>query len=127
MKLCVADLELQPAFPVDGLGRILGTGRVRTVAAGNAIMVLTGAALLGLFYFRSLYEQVILHYRAITAGLSQLPLALALIATAAPPPRSSPGTVPRRSSAPGRSCSPAGSSASAGTGNGLSHHGQDHW
>lgn len=58
----------------------MGLLRVRTVAAGNAIMVLTGAALLGLFYFLSLYEQVILHYGAITAGLSQLPFALALIA-----------------------------------------------
>ena len=55
---------------------------VRTVAAGNAIMVLTGAALLGLFYFLSLYVQVILHYGAITAWLSQLPLALALITAA---------------------------------------------
>lgn len=60
----------------------MGLLRVRTVAAGNAIMVLTGAALLGLFYFLSLYEQVILHYGAITAGLSQLPFASALIAAA---------------------------------------------
>jgi EmrB/QacA subfamily drug resistance transporter len=57
--------------------------RVRTVAAGNGIMILTGAAMLGLFYFLSLYEQVILGYSAITAGLSQLPLALSLIAAAA--------------------------------------------
>ena len=63
----------------------MGLLRVRTVAAGNAIMVLTGAALLGLFYFLSPYEQVILHYGAITAGLSQLPFALALIAAAAAP------------------------------------------
>jgi EmrB/QacA subfamily drug resistance transporter len=56
--------------------------RVRTVGAGNGIMILTGAAMLGLFYFLSLYEQVILGYGPVTAGLSQLPLALALIVAA---------------------------------------------
>lgn len=55
---------------------------VRTVSAGNAVMLLVGAAMLGLFYFLSLYEQIVLGYGAVTAGLSQLPLALALIAAA---------------------------------------------
>ncbi|MGZ4453339.1 MAG: DHA2 family efflux MFS transporter permease subunit [Nocardioides sp.] len=55
---------------------------IRTVSAGNLIMLLMGAAMLGLFYFLSLYEQVVLGYGAVTAGLSQLPLALALIAAA---------------------------------------------
>ncbi|WGL50622.1 DHA2 family efflux MFS transporter permease subunit [Nocardioides sp. BP30] len=55
---------------------------VRTVSAGNAVMLLVGAAMLGLFYFLSLYEQIVLGYGAVTAGLSQLPLALALIVAA---------------------------------------------
>ncbi|MET3807847.1 EmrB/QacA subfamily drug resistance transporter [Nakamurella sp. UYEF19] len=55
---------------------------IRTVAAGNAVMFLTGIAMLGLFYFLSLYEQFVLGYGPITAGLSQLPLALALILAA---------------------------------------------
>lgn len=55
---------------------------VRPVSAGNAVMLLTGAAMLGLFYFLSLYEQIVLGYGAVTAGLSQLPLALTLIAAA---------------------------------------------
>lgn len=56
--------------------------RLRTVAAGNAVMLLTGIAMLGLFYFLSLYEQIVLGYGPITAGLSQLPLAIALILAA---------------------------------------------
>jgi hypothetical protein len=55
---------------------------IRTVGAGNAVMLLVGAAMLGLFYFLSLYEQIVLGYGAVTAGLSQLPLALALIGAA---------------------------------------------
>ncbi|MDH2412844.1 MFS transporter [Nocardioides sp. CER19] len=55
---------------------------LRTVSAGNTVMMLVGAAMLGLFYFLSLYEQLVLGYGAVTAGLSQLPLALALIAAA---------------------------------------------
>jgi hypothetical protein len=55
---------------------------VRTVTVGNVVILLIGAAMLGLFYFLSLYEQVVLGYDAVTAGLSQLPLALALIAAA---------------------------------------------
>nr|WP_269457501.1 MFS transporter [Nakamurella panacisegetis] len=56
--------------------------RLRTVAGGNAVMFLMGIAMLGLFYFFSLYEQIVLGYGPITAGLSQLPLAAALILAA---------------------------------------------
>jgi len=56
--------------------------RIRSIAASNTVMLLTGAAMLGLFYFLSLYEQVVLGYGAVAAGLSQLPMALALIAAA---------------------------------------------
>jgi EmrB/QacA subfamily drug resistance transporter len=56
--------------------------RIRTIATSNIVMLLTGAAMLGLFYFLSLYEQVVLGYGAVAAGLSQLPMALTLIAAA---------------------------------------------
>jgi MFS family permease len=56
--------------------------RIRTIATSNTVMLLTGAAMLGLFYFLSLYEQVVLGYGAVAAGLSQLPMALTLIAAA---------------------------------------------
>jgi MFS family permease len=45
-------------------------------------MVLTGAAVLSLFFVLSLYEQQVLRYSALRAGLSQLPLAVAIIAAA---------------------------------------------
>lgn len=56
--------------------------RSRTVVVGNVVMLLTGIALLGLFYFLSLYEQIVLGYGPTTAGLAQLPLAVALIVAA---------------------------------------------
>jgi EmrB/QacA subfamily drug resistance transporter len=52
------------------------------VTAANATMLGAGAATLGLFYFLSLYLQNILGYSAITAGLSQVPLAIGTIVAA---------------------------------------------
>ncbi|MBO0693204.1 MAG: MFS transporter [Acidimicrobiaceae bacterium] len=46
-----------------------------SVTAANATMLGMGAATLGLFYFLSLYMQRVLGYSAVTAGLSQLPIA----------------------------------------------------
>jgi MFS family permease len=56
--------------------------RLRTLRAANVIMVPTGAALLSLFFVLSLYEQQVLHYSALRAGLTQLPLAITIIAAA---------------------------------------------
>jgi EmrB/QacA subfamily drug resistance transporter len=56
--------------------------RLPTVRTGNTVMLLTGAAMLAVFYFLSLDEQLVLGYGPIAAGLSQLPMALALIAAA---------------------------------------------
>ena len=50
--------------------------------AANVIMLPTGAALLSLFFVLSLYEQQVLRYSALQAGLSQLPLAITIIAAA---------------------------------------------
>jgi len=53
------------------------------VSAANATMLASGAAIIGLFYFLSLYLQKVLGYSAIKAGLSQLPLAAGIIFAAA--------------------------------------------
>ncbi len=57
--------------------------RLPVLRAANVIMLPTGAALLSLFFVLSLYEQQVLRYSALQAGLSQLPLAVTIIAAAA--------------------------------------------
>ena len=59
-----------------------GIFRLTTLRAANLTMLLTGAAVLSLFFILSLYEQQVLRYTALQAGLSQLPLAITTIATA---------------------------------------------
>jgi MFS transporter len=54
----------------------------RVLRAANVTMLPTGAALLSLFFVLSLYEQQVLRYSALQAGLSQLPLAVTIIAAA---------------------------------------------
>jgi predicted MFS family arabinose efflux permease len=56
--------------------------RNRNVSAANATMLAAGAAMLGLFYFLSLYLQKVLGYSAITAGIASLPLAFGVIVAA---------------------------------------------
>ncbi len=56
--------------------------RHRALRAANITMLLTGAAVLSLFFVLSLYEQQVLRYSALQAGLSQLPLAVTIIAAA---------------------------------------------
>jgi MFS family permease len=46
-------------------------------------MLATGAAIIGLFYFLSLYMQKVVGYSAIKAGTSQLPLAAGIVVAAA--------------------------------------------
>ncbi|WP_217707192.1 MFS transporter [Nonomuraea rhodomycinica] len=50
--------------------------KVGSVAASNVLMALLGAVWLGLFFFLPLYQQRILGYTPMEAGLTQLPLAL---------------------------------------------------
>jgi EmrB/QacA subfamily drug resistance transporter len=52
------------------------------VRAANVTMVAAGAAMLGLFFFLSLYLQQVLGYSALEAGVSQLPLAGTLVLAA---------------------------------------------
>jgi hypothetical protein len=49
-------------------------------------MLLTGAAIVSLFFFLSLYMQQVLGYTPLKAGLTQLPLAVVLIAAAGAAP-----------------------------------------
>ncbi|WP_025158541.1 DHA2 family efflux MFS transporter permease subunit [Leifsonia aquatica] len=60
--------------------------RNRDAAAGNLVMLLVGGSTVALFFALSVYLQEVLGLDALGAGLSQLPLALALVAAA--------GTVP---------------------------------
>ncbi len=56
--------------------------RLRTLSGANIVGLLVGAALFAMFFFLSRYMQQVLGYSALKAGLSYLPLALAIIASA---------------------------------------------
>lgn len=56
--------------------------RRRNLRAGNIVMLLVGASTVALFYALSVYMQAVLGYDAYTAGISQLPLAGALVTVA---------------------------------------------
>jgi len=56
--------------------------RLRDVRGANIAMVLMGAAMGGMFFTLTLYQQQVQHYTALKAGLAQVPLGLILIALA---------------------------------------------
>ncbi|HEY7456841.1 MAG TPA: MFS transporter [Solirubrobacterales bacterium] len=56
--------------------------RIRTLTGANVVGVLVGGSLFSMFFFISLYMQQVLGYSAIHAGLSYLPLALTIMASA---------------------------------------------
>ncbi len=56
--------------------------RLRTLRGANIVGLLIGMALFSMFFFISLYLQQILGFSALKAGLSYLPLSLAIILTA---------------------------------------------
>lgn len=60
--------------------------RNRSLTVGNVVMLLVGAAMVALFFALSVSMQEVLGYGALTTGLSQLPLAGALVAVAAAAP-----------------------------------------
>ena len=53
--------------------------RLRTLTGANVVGVLLGASLFSMFFFITLYMQQVLGYSPIHAGLSYLPLALAIM------------------------------------------------
>lgn len=59
-----------------------GIFRNSSVTGGNLAMLFMGGAMVGMFYALSVYMQHVLHYSALTAGLTQLPLAGALVVVA---------------------------------------------
>lgn len=61
----------------------LGVFRNRNLSVGNLVVLLVGAVVVALFFALSIYMQAVLGYDALTAGISQLPLAGALVVTAA--------------------------------------------
>ena len=71
-------IELRSAAPLVPF-RIF---RLRTLTGANVVGLLTGASLFSMFFFISLYMQNVLGYSAIKAGLSYLPLAVAIILAA---------------------------------------------
>jgi EmrB/QacA subfamily drug resistance transporter len=56
--------------------------RLRTLRGSNVVGVLIGMSLFAMFFFISLYLQQVLHYSALKAGLSYLPLASLIIVSA---------------------------------------------
>lgn len=57
--------------------------RLRTLTGANVVGLLVGASLISMFFFISLYMQQVLGYSAIKAGISYLPLSVAIITAAA--------------------------------------------
>jgi predicted MFS family arabinose efflux permease len=56
--------------------------RNRSITSANLVGLLVGAALFSMFFFISLYLQQVLHYSALKAGVSYLPLAVGIILSA---------------------------------------------
>src|SRR6202011_3614603 len=56
--------------------------RLRTLRGADAVALLIGMSLFSMFFFVSLYMQQVLHYSALRAGLSYLPLAFGIILSA---------------------------------------------
>jgi EmrB/QacA subfamily drug resistance transporter len=56
--------------------------RLRTLRGSNTVALLIGMSLFSMFFFVSLYMQQVLHYSALRAGLSYLPLAVGIIVAA---------------------------------------------
>ncbi|MDQ0945951.1 MFS transporter [Streptomyces sp. V1I1] len=69
-------IERQVADPLVPPGLL----RTASVGKGNLIMLLLGMVWVGTFFFLPLYQQRVLGYSPLAAGLTQLPLALALMA-----------------------------------------------
>jgi EmrB/QacA subfamily drug resistance transporter len=71
-------LELRSREPLVPFGIF----RIRTITGSNVVGLLVGASLFAMFFFLSRYMQEVLGYSALKAGLSYLPLAIAIIVSA---------------------------------------------
>ena len=79
-----AHFTTQPMMPL----RLL---RIRSVAAGNGMLLLLGGIAVAMWYFTSLFLQNVLGYSALQAGLGQTPAAVAFVVVA----RSAAASLPR--------------------------------
>jgi EmrB/QacA subfamily drug resistance transporter len=78
LLIAFVDVERRSATPLVPFSFF----RNRNVTLANAAMLAAGAAIIGLFYYLSLYLQRVLGYSAIKAGTSLLPLAVGTIVAA---------------------------------------------
>ena len=60
----------------------LGIFRIQALAVANGLGFLTGLVLFGMFYFLSLYLQIVLGFSPVKTGFAYLPLALSIIVAA---------------------------------------------
>ena len=60
----------------------LGIFRIQSLAVANVLGFLAGLVLFGMFYFLSLYLQIVLRFSALKTGFAYLPLALSIIVAA---------------------------------------------
>ena len=85
-KLAVALVLLATFVAVETRQRAplmpLSIFRLRTLRGANIVALLIGMSLFSMFFFVSLYMQQVLHYSALKAGLSYLPLAFGIIVSA---------------------------------------------
>jgi EmrB/QacA subfamily drug resistance transporter len=91
LGLAVAALVLGVAFVLIELRTPeplvpLAVFRNRSLTVGNVVMLLVGAAMVALFFALSVFMQAVLGYDALATGLSQLPLAGALVIVAGAAP-----------------------------------------
>jgi EmrB/QacA subfamily drug resistance transporter len=71
-------IELRQRAPLMPLSIL----RLRTLRGADTVALLIGMSLFSMFFFISLYMQQVLHYSALRAGLSYLPLAFGIIGSA---------------------------------------------
>ncbi|MGI5198273.1 MFS transporter [Streptomyces sp. CA-288835] len=76
LLLCLAPLERRASHPLIPPGLL----QIRSVVAGNLLMLMLGMVWVATFFFLPLYQQKVLGYSPLTAGLTQLPLSAALMA-----------------------------------------------
>jgi EmrB/QacA subfamily drug resistance transporter len=67
-------IELRATHPLVRLGIF----RTRNLAVADAAGMLSGAGMFAMFFFMSLYMQIVLHYSALEAGVRYLPLAVTI-------------------------------------------------
>jgi predicted MFS family arabinose efflux permease len=71
-------IELRTSYPLVRLGIF----KRRNLAVADVAGMLNGAGMFAMFFFMSLYMQIVLHYSALEAGVRYLPLAVTITISA---------------------------------------------